>query len=70
MWVFAMDNISWSDLNQAEQYAIAVLGAGLSFELCDATAVLFLERFGLISASRLTNRAEQMRNVVLRSIIQ
>lgn len=65
-----MDNISWSDLSQAEPYAIAVLGAELSFELCDGTAVLFLERFGLISGSRLTTKAEQMRKVVLLSIIQ
>jgi hypothetical protein len=68
--VLPMDNISWSDLNQTEQYAIAVTGAGLSSELCDATAVLILERLGLIRGSRLTPKAEQLRKVALLSKVE
>lgn len=29
-----MDGISWTDLERDEQRAIAILGAGLSIELC------------------------------------
>jgi hypothetical protein len=57
-----MSGISWTDLNSAEQHAIAVLGAGISPELCDATAFLALRRAGLVEGVRLTPRAEQLRH--------
>ena len=60
-----MDGISWADLDSNEQRAIAVLGAGFSSELCDALALLTLKRAGLVSGSRLTPKAEQLRKVVL-----
>jgi hypothetical protein len=64
-----MDDISWGDLNAAEQRAIAVLGAGISIEICDADAVLSLRRAGLLRGSRLTPEAEQMRRAaVLRTL--
>ena len=43
-----MEGISWADLNRDEQRAIAVLGAGLSIELCDPLALLILRRLGLV----------------------
>ena len=57
-----MSVISWTDLNSAEQHAIAVLGAGISPELCDATAFLALRRAGLVRGSHLTAKAEQLRH--------
>ena len=57
-----MTGISWTDLNSAEQHAIAVLGAGISPELCDATAFLALRRAGLVRGSHLTAKAEQLRH--------
>lgn len=33
-------DISWADLDSDERRAIAVLGAGLSVELCDPLALL------------------------------
>jgi hypothetical protein len=53
-----MDDISWADLNEAEQRAIAVLGAGMSLELCDGAALRTIRRAGLIRGSRLTPKAE------------
>src|SRR5467141_3502714 len=39
-----MNSISWTDLNPAEQRAIAVLAAGISIELCDTAALLYETR--------------------------
>ncbi len=35
-------DISWADLDSDEQRTIAILGAGLSIELCDPLALLTL----------------------------
>jgi hypothetical protein len=56
-----MDNISWADLNPAEQYAIAALGAGISFEVCDSAALRTLELAGLTRGTNLTPKAERLR---------
>jgi len=56
-----MDDISWTDLNPAEQHAIAVLGAGMPVGLCDAAVVRSLKRVGLVRGSRLTRKAERLR---------
>ena len=64
-----MDDISWGDLNAAEQRAIAVLGAGISIEICDADAVRSLRRAGLLRGYDLTPEAEQLRRAaVLRTL--
>ena len=64
-----MDDISWDDLNPAEQRAIAALGAGLSTRICDSGALRTLRRAGLISRSGLTPKAEQLRRTaVLRTL--
>ena len=60
-----MDDISWNDLNSAEQRAIAVIAAGMPTRLCDALALLTLERAGLVADSRLTPKAEQLRKAAL-----
>jgi hypothetical protein len=60
-----MDGISWTDLNLAEQRAIAVLGAGISAQLCDAVSLQTLRRAGLVRGSRLTVRAQQLRKAAL-----
>jgi hypothetical protein len=62
---YAMDDISWADLNPAEQRAIAVLAAGISTEICDAVALRSLRQAGLIRDSGLTPRAEQMRRAAI-----
>ncbi len=56
-----MDDISWTDLDSDEQRAIAMLGAGVSAELCDPVALLTLSRIGLVSGSRLTSAGDQLR---------
>jgi hypothetical protein len=56
-----MDDISWTDLNPAEQYAIAALGAGISAEVCDSAALITLKRVGLIRGTELTPKAEYLR---------
>ncbi|MET4295313.1 hypothetical protein ABIB05_006009 [Bradyrhizobium sp. LB5.2] len=56
-----MKDISWSDLDNDERRAIAVLGAGLSIELCDPRALLTLRRIGLIVGSHLTTAADDLR---------
>ncbi len=56
-----MEGISWADLDADEQHAIAILGAGLSIELCDPIALLTLKRLGLIVGSRLTAAAHELR---------
>jgi len=45
-----MDGVSWTDLDPDEQRAIALLGAGVSVELCDRVALLTLARVGLVRA--------------------
>ena len=45
---YAMDGISWADLDPDEQRVIAMLGAGVSTELCDRVALLTLTRIGLV----------------------
>ncbi|WFU45870.1 hypothetical protein QA640_44480 (plasmid) [Bradyrhizobium sp. CB82] len=57
--------ISWADLDADEQRAIAILGAGLSIELCDPVALLTLRRLGLIVGSHLTTAARDLRRVVV-----
>jgi len=42
------DQISWSDLDPAEQFAIAALGAGISVEVCDGAALRTLKRASLV----------------------
>ena len=65
-WGFAMDSISWSDLDLDEQRAIAILGAGVSAEFCDPVALLTLTRLGLLKGLRLTPAAAQLRKAALR----
>ena len=60
-----MDGISWADLERDEQRAIAILGAGLSIELCDPVALPRLRRLGLIAGSRLTAAAHELRRRVV-----
>jgi hypothetical protein len=60
-----MDGISWSDLNDDEQSAIAMLAAGASAELCDAVALLTLTRIGLVKGLRLTPAAHELQQAVL-----
>ena len=55
---YAMDGISWSDLDPDEQRTIAMLGAGVSAELCDPVAVLTLTRLGLVKGSSLSGAKE------------
>jgi hypothetical protein len=55
-----MDGISWNDLNEDEQSAIAMLADGASAELCDPVALLTLTRIGLIKGLQLTPAAHQM----------
>lgn len=59
------EGISWTDLNAEEQRAIAILGAGLSIELCDPIALVKLERLGLIVGSHLTATAHELRRRVV-----
>jgi len=61
-----MEGISWADLDADEQRAIAILGAGLSIELCDPVALLTLRRLGLIiGSSHLTAAAHELRRGVV-----
>lgn len=59
------EGISWTDLDAEEQRAIAILGAGLSIELCDSVALLKLKWLGLIVGSHLTAIAHQLRRRVV-----
>jgi len=54
-------DILWADLDNDEQRTIAVLGAGLSIELCDPLALQRLRRFGLIIGSHLTTAGDDLR---------
>lgn len=62
--------ISWADLDSDEQHAIAILGAGLSIELCDSLALLRLRRLGLVvGLSHLTAAGHNLRrDAVMRSL--
>jgi hypothetical protein len=60
-----MSSISWNDLNPAEQHAIAVLAVGISADVCDPIALLMLERARLVSGSRLTAKAQQLRKAAI-----
>ena len=57
---YAMDGISWIDLDPDEQRVVAMLGDGVSIEFCDPVALLTLKRIGLVRGSRLTPAAEKM----------
>jgi hypothetical protein len=62
-------DISWADLDSDEQRTIAVLGAGLSIELCDPVALQRLRRLGLIIASHLTAAGHNLRrDAVVKSV--
>lgn len=64
-----MDGISWADLDRDEQRAIAILGAGLSIELCSPLALLTLGRLGLTVGSHLTVTGDTLRrDAVLRGV--
>ncbi len=56
-----MDGISWIDLDADEQRVIAMLGAGVSAELCNLVALSTLTRLGLVKRMRLTPAAERLR---------
>lgn len=60
-----MEDVSWADLDPDEQRAIAILGAGLSIELCAPLALLTLKRLGLVVGSHLTAAAHQLRRDVV-----
>ena len=62
---YAMDDISWTDLDPDEQHTIAMLGAGVSAELCDPVALLTLTRIGLVRSWRLTAAADQLRRTAI-----
>lgn len=62
-------DISWADLNSDERRAIAVLGAGLSIELCDPLALLTLRRLGLIVGFHLTTAGDDLRrDTIVKSV--
>ena len=60
-----MEGILWTDLDADEQRALAILGAGLSIELCDPVALLTLRRLGLIVGSHFTAAAHELRRGVV-----
>jgi hypothetical protein len=60
-----MDGVSWTDLDPDEQRAIALLGAGVSVELCDRVALLTLARLGLVRGEQLTPAADQLRRAAI-----
>ncbi|BBO07666.1 MULTISPECIES: hypothetical protein [Bradyrhizobium] len=62
-------DISWADLDSDQKRAIAILGAGLSIELCDPLALLTLSRLGLIIGSHLTAAGHNLRrDAVVKSV--
>jgi hypothetical protein len=63
--VRVMDGISWTDLDSDEQRVIAMLGPGVSAELCDPVALLTLTRLGLVRRLRLTPAADQLRRAAV-----
>ena len=62
-----MDGISWTDLDEDEQLALAMLMEGVSTDLCDPIALLTLRRIGLVTGSQLTSAAEQLLAETVRS---
>ena len=60
-----MGGVSWTDLDLDEQRAIALLGAGVSVELCDRVALLTLARLGLVRGGQLTPAADQLRRAAI-----
>ena len=60
-----MDGVSWTDLDADEQRVIALLGAGVSVELCDRVALLTLARLGLVRGEQLTPAADQLRRAAI-----
>ena len=60
-----MDGVSWTDLDPDEQRALALLGAGVSVELCVRVALLTLARLGLVRAGQLTPAADQLRRAAI-----
>jgi hypothetical protein len=60
-----MDGVSWTDLDPDEQRVIALLGAGVSVELCDRVALLTLARLGLVKGGQLTLEADQLRRAAI-----
>jgi hypothetical protein len=60
-----MEGIAWADLDADEQRAIAILGAGLSIELCEPVALLTLRQLGMIVGSHLTAAAHELRRGVV-----
>jgi hypothetical protein len=60
-----MDGVSWTDLDPDEQRVIALLGAGVSVELCDRVALLTLARLGLVRGGQLTLEADQLRRAAI-----
>lgn len=65
---YIMDDISWTDLNPEEQYAIAALGAGISFEVCDNAALRTLKLAGFIRGAKLTPKAECLRKAAVSTL--
>ncbi|GMO91205.1 hypothetical protein BwSH17_77960 [Bradyrhizobium ottawaense] len=62
-------DISWADLDSDQKRAIAILGAGLSIDLCDPLALLTLSRLGLIIGSHLTAAGHNLRrDAVVKSV--
>ena len=61
------DKISWNDLDPAEQFAIAALGAGISLEVCHSAALQRLQRAGLIRGNELTTKAKHLRKAAVRA---
>lgn len=62
-------DISWADLDSDERRAIAVLGAGLSIELCAPLALLTLRRLGLIVGFHLTTAGDNLRrDTIMKSV--
>jgi hypothetical protein len=62
-----MDGILWTDLDEDEQLALAMLMDGVSTDLCDPIALLTLRRIGLVTGSQLTSAAEQLLAEAVRS---
>jgi hypothetical protein len=64
-----MNGICWTDLDPDEQRTIAMLGVGLSAELCNPAALLTLARLDLVKGLRLTPAGEQLRKgAILREL--
>jgi hypothetical protein len=61
-----MDGLAWTDFDNDERRALAMLADGVSREFCDPVALLTLTRLGLIRGSQLTPAAEQLLKVAIR----